>query len=161
MVIVAGLVVGGEGGHVLVRRRHLRDRDACALRNGAVHGPRESPADQRCARVCVAYARASSRGLKRAGGTSCSASPSRTRVVCARARVVRDPDDLPWGAAPLAYAFDMVGLKWVSIVVAFGSIFGLTTSTFTSLLGQPRIFFRMASDVRARARAEAAVCISE
>lgn len=31
-------------------------------------------------------------------------------------------------------------------VVSFGAIFGLTTGTFTSLMGQPRIFYRMAQD---------------
>jgi len=30
--------------------------------------------------------------------------------------------------------------------VSFGAIFGLTTGTFTSLMGQPRIFYRMAQD---------------
>lgn len=31
-------------------------------------------------------------------------------------------------------------------MVSFGAIFGLTTGTFTSLMGQPRIFYRMAQD---------------
>jgi APA family basic amino acid/polyamine antiporter len=31
-------------------------------------------------------------------------------------------------------------------LVSFGAIFGLTTGTFTSLMGQPRIFYRMAQD---------------
>lgn len=33
-----------------------------------------------------------------------------------------------------------------SRVVSFGAIFGLTSGTFTSLMGQPRIFYRMAQD---------------
>jgi len=37
-------------------------------------------------------------------------------------------------------------LLYGSRVVSFGAIFGLTTGTFTSLMGQPRIFYRMAMD---------------
>lgn len=35
-------------------------------------------------------------------------------------------------------------LLYGSRIVSFGAIFGLTTGTFTSLMGQPRIFYRMA-----------------
>ena len=49
--------------------------------------------------------------------------------------------------APLADAMDAVGLQWAGRVISFGSIFGLTTATFTCLLGQPRIFYTMARDV--------------
>lgn len=37
-------------------------------------------------------------------------------------------------------------LLYGSRMVSFGAIFGLTTGTFTSLMGQPRIFYRMAMD---------------
>ena len=49
--------------------------------------------------------------------------------------------------APLATAFYSVGLDWAAKVVSFGSLFGLTTATFSGLLGQPRIFYVMARDV--------------
>jgi amino acid transporter len=49
-------------------------------------------------------------------------------------------------AAPLAFAFQSVGLVWASWVVSVGSLFGLTAATFTCLFGQPRIFYRMAAD---------------
>lgn len=49
--------------------------------------------------------------------------------------------------APLAYAFDHVGLGWAGVIITVGSLFGLTTATFTCLLGQPRVFFRMSTDV--------------
>jgi len=48
--------------------------------------------------------------------------------------------------APLSLAFRHVGLTWVSQIVAFGSLAGLTTATFTSILGQSRIFYRMSKD---------------
>lgn len=48
--------------------------------------------------------------------------------------------------APLAWAFDHVGMEWCSWIINVGSLFGLTAATFTCLLGQPRIFYRMASD---------------
>lgn len=51
--------------------------------------------------------------------------------------------------APLTYAFSAVGAGWANYIISFGSMFGLTTATFTCLLGQPRIFYRMAMDVRA------------
>ena len=49
--------------------------------------------------------------------------------------------------APLAHAMDLIGLDWAAKVVSFGSLFGLTTATFSGLLGQPRIFYIMARDV--------------
>ena len=49
--------------------------------------------------------------------------------------------------APLAYALEQRGLDWAAKVVTVGSLFGLTTATFTGLLGQPRIFYTMARDV--------------
>ena len=48
--------------------------------------------------------------------------------------------------APLAYAFRKAGMEWASYIVTVGSIFGLTTATFTCLLGQPRVFYRMSAD---------------
>jgi len=49
-------------------------------------------------------------------------------------------------SAPVSVAFEGVGYHWASYVVSAGSLFGLTTATFTCLLGQPRIFYRMATD---------------
>ena len=49
--------------------------------------------------------------------------------------------------APLAYALEEIELDWAAKVISFGSLFGLTTATFTGLLGQPRIFYTMARDV--------------
>ena len=49
--------------------------------------------------------------------------------------------------APLATAMVAVGLGWAGKVVSIGSLLGLTTTTFTCLLGQPRIFYTMARDV--------------
>ena len=49
--------------------------------------------------------------------------------------------------APLVSACEQSGLSWAGKVISFGSIFGLTTATFTCLLGQPRILFTMARDV--------------
>jgi basic amino acid/polyamine antiporter, APA family len=48
--------------------------------------------------------------------------------------------------APFAFAFQRVGVTWASWVVSCGALIGLTTATFTSLFGQPRIFHRMAVD---------------
>ena len=55
--------------------------------------------------------------------------------------------DGPSHNAPLSYAMEVVDLHWAGRVISFGSIFGLTTATFTCLLGQPRIFYTMARDV--------------
>lgn len=49
--------------------------------------------------------------------------------------------------APLASAMVEVGLGWAAKVISIGSLLGLTTTTFTCLLGQPRIFYTMARDV--------------
>ena len=49
--------------------------------------------------------------------------------------------------APLAFALEQRDLAWAGKVVTTGSLFGLTTATFTCLLGQPRIFYTMARDV--------------
>jgi len=50
--------------------------------------------------------------------------------------------------ATLAAAFDFHGMGWASKIVSVGALFGLTTSAFTGLLGQPRIFYRMSTDVK-------------
>ncbi|ETW03077.1 hypothetical protein H310_05505 [Aphanomyces invadans] len=47
---------------------------------------------------------------------------------------------------PIVNAFDFHQLTWVTHVVSFGSMFGLTTAAFTCLMGQPRIFYQMAKD---------------
>lgn len=49
-------------------------------------------------------------------------------------------------SAPLVMAFSYVGVGWAQFVVAIGSITTLTATTLTTLMGQPRIFFRMAQD---------------
>eukprot|EP01111_Echinosteliopsis_oligospora_P013691 TRINITY_DN4977_c0_g1_i1.p1 TRINITY_DN4977_c0_g1~~TRINITY_DN4977_c0_g1_i1.p1 ORF type:complete len:580 (-),score=93.27 TRINITY_DN4977_c0_g1_i1:66-1805(-) len=48
--------------------------------------------------------------------------------------------------APLADAFHYHGNQWAAIIVAFGSVTSLVTSTLCSLLGQPRIYYQMAQD---------------
>jgi basic amino acid/polyamine antiporter, APA family len=48
--------------------------------------------------------------------------------------------------APLSFVFQFHGAGWAAIVVAIGSIAGLTSAAFTCIMGQPRIFFRMAKD---------------
>lgn len=48
--------------------------------------------------------------------------------------------------APLSFAFQQRGMPWASYIVAAGSLLGLTSAAFTCLLGQPRIFYRMAAD---------------
>ena len=49
--------------------------------------------------------------------------------------------------APLAIAMVEVGIPWAAKVISVGSLIGLTSTTFTCLLGQPRIFYTMARDV--------------
>lgn len=48
--------------------------------------------------------------------------------------------------APLSFAFQQKGLIWASQLMAFGALLATTVSTFTSLVGQPRIFYRMSQD---------------
>jgi len=48
--------------------------------------------------------------------------------------------------APLAAAFEKMGLNWASTVIAVGSVTTISATTLTSLVGQPRIFFQMAKD---------------
>ena len=49
--------------------------------------------------------------------------------------------------APLVNAMLEIGIPWAAKVISIGSLLGLTTTTFTCLLGQPRIFYTMARDV--------------
>ena len=49
--------------------------------------------------------------------------------------------------APLAFAFKEHDLGWASKIVTIGALLGLTSATFTGLLGLPRIFYAMARDV--------------
>ena len=49
--------------------------------------------------------------------------------------------------APLAFAFKEHDLGWSSKIVTIGALLGLTSATFTGLLGLPRIFYAMARDV--------------
>ena len=50
--------------------------------------------------------------------------------------------------APLVTAMVQTGVGWAGKVISIGALIGLTTTTFTCLLGQPRIFYTMARDVR-------------
>jgi APA family basic amino acid/polyamine antiporter len=53
-----------------------------------------------------------------------------------------DPDD----AAPLATAFNAVGVDWMGNIVAVGACIGLTVVCMILLLGQSRVGFAMARD---------------
>ena len=53
-----------------------------------------------------------------------------------------DPDD----AAPLATAFDSVGVEWMGNVVAVGACIGLVVVVMILMLGQTRVAFAMARD---------------
>ena len=53
-----------------------------------------------------------------------------------------DPDD----AAPLATAFEKVGLHWISDLIAIGATIGLTVVVLILLMGQTRVAFAMARD---------------
>ena len=61
--------------------------------------------------------------------------------------------------APLLFALNQRGLGWAAKVVSFGAMFGLTTATFTCLLGQPRIFYIMARDVSAVILLHIIICL--
>jgi APA family basic amino acid/polyamine antiporter len=49
-------------------------------------------------------------------------------------------------ADPVAVAMDQTGIGWLSLLVKFAALAGLTTVIFALLLGQSRIFFAMARD---------------
>ena len=53
-----------------------------------------------------------------------------------------DPED----AAPLATAFDAVGVEWMGNLVAIGACIGLTVVVMILMLGQTRVAFAMARD---------------
>jgi APA family basic amino acid/polyamine antiporter len=50
------------------------------------------------------------------------------------------------GAHPLSDIAQRVGWKWLSIIIGFGAVAGLSSVMLISLLGQPRIFYSMAED---------------
>lgn len=49
-------------------------------------------------------------------------------------------------ADPVAVAMDQTGIVWLSLLVKFAALAGLTTVIFALLFGQARIFFAMAQD---------------
>jgi len=49
-------------------------------------------------------------------------------------------------ADPVAVAMDQTGIGWLSLLVKFAALAGLTTVIFALLFGQARIFFAMARD---------------
>jgi APA family basic amino acid/polyamine antiporter len=56
-------------------------------------------------------------------------------------------DDLGiYAGAPMAYALNLIGADWASILLSIGAICGITSVLLVLLLGQPRIFFSMARD---------------
>jgi len=54
--------------------------------------------------------------------------------------------EIVYKPAPIALAFQIKDMNWAAKIISFGSIFALTTATFTSLWGQPRIFLSIARD---------------
>lgn len=53
-----------------------------------------------------------------------------------------DPND----SAPLATAFDAVGVEWIGNIIAVGATIGLTVVVLILMLGQTRVAFAMARD---------------
>jgi basic amino acid/polyamine antiporter, APA family len=53
-----------------------------------------------------------------------------------------DPED----AAPLATAFDSVGVSWIGNVISVGATIGLTVVVLILMMGQTRVAFAMARD---------------
>jgi Amino acid transporters len=49
-------------------------------------------------------------------------------------------------AAPMAVAFDQIGLPWASALVSLGAICGLTAVVMILMMGQSRVFFAMSRD---------------
>ena len=49
-------------------------------------------------------------------------------------------------SAPLAKAFEVVGLGWAATVIEIGAVAGLTTSLMTCVFPMPRIIYAIASD---------------
>lgn len=50
--------------------------------------------------------------------------------------------------APLAAAFSFAGSPWAAIMISAGSVTTLACTLLTCLMGQPRVFYQMALDVR-------------
>jgi len=46
---------------------------------------------------------------------------------------------------PIALGADAIGLGWLSAIIKFGAILGLSSVILVLLLGQPRIFYSMAA----------------
>ena len=57
---------------------------------------------------------------------------------------------VPYGelntGAPLAEAFDSVGITWAARVIALGAVAGITTVILVMLMGQTRVLFAMSRD---------------
>ena len=49
-------------------------------------------------------------------------------------------------ADPIAVGIDSIGLTWLSPMLKFGIILGLTSVILVGMLGQPRILYAMAHD---------------
>ena len=49
-------------------------------------------------------------------------------------------------AAPMAVAFDQIGLPWAAALVSLGAICGLTAVVMILMMGQSRVFFAMSRD---------------
>jgi len=47
---------------------------------------------------------------------------------------------------PIAVGIDAVGMRWLAPIIKLGAILGLTSVILVMLLGQPRVFYSMASD---------------
>ncbi len=60
--------------------------------------------------------------------------------------VQNDRDIDPNDAAPLATAFDAVGLEWMGDVISFGACVGLIVVAMILMLGQTRVGFAMSRD---------------
>jgi APA family basic amino acid/polyamine antiporter len=71
---------------------------------------------------------------------------SGTIVALAVVLTMRPPLQPYRAAAPLSKAFTTRHVHWAADIVAIGSVTTLTATTVCSLLGQPRIFYRMAKD---------------
>ena len=63
-------------------------------------------------------------------------------------------------ADPIAIGIDAVGLNWLAPFIKLGMIFGLTSVILVMMLGQPRIFYSMATTDCCRAVAPGASAFS-
>jgi APA family basic amino acid/polyamine antiporter len=48
--------------------------------------------------------------------------------------------------APLSAAFEQLGINWAGVVIAICAVTTTTATTLCSMIGQPRIFYRMSKD---------------